>query len=240
MGSMYALARWLLSATLVAAFALACSSQSQRIEELSQSPEPGDDSASPPADTIRVLDSGFVWDRDTLSYAFTAENNSPDTSMEEVSVQVSVYDPTGQAIGSDTAIIDFILPGQVVAHAARIPLLVRPERISLSFTVERQPEVKSARAFERASGHFETTSFGGRVVTAIRNPYDTELRRLKVVAVLRTPDGRILNGGATMLEFLPATGESVVTVDILGTAPEPPDTVDVYTMFSAETVFRLE
>ena len=47
-------------------------------------------------------------------------------------------------------------------------------------------------------------------------------------------------GGSTVLEVLPARGESVVTIDVLGVTVEPPSGIDVYTMFSAETVFRLE
>lgn len=228
---------------VLAALALglvACSSASKRIEELNETPEAGGTGSGRPADSIRVLDSGFTWDQETLSYSFTAENTAQDTSMEETHVQVNVYDETGEPIGSDTGMIDFILPGQVVAYAGHVPLLKQPERISLSFTVENEATVESVRTFERIDGRFEATSFGGRVVAPVKNPYDKELRRLKVVAVLRKADGKILNGGSTILEVLPPRGESIVTIDVLGVPPEPPTTVDVYTMFSAETVFRLE
>ena len=218
---------------------MACSSASKRIEELNETPESAP-SGGRPAEAIRVLDSGFTWDQATLSYSFTAENTSPDKSLEEAVVQVNVYDATGEAIGGDTGVIDFILPGQVVAYAGRVPMLKQPDRIALSFTVEREATIASVQTFERIDGKFEATSFGGRVVAAVKNPYDKELRRLKVVAVLRRPDGEILNGGSTVLEVLPARGESVVTIDVLGVTVEPPSGIDVYTMFSAETVFRLE
>jgi hypothetical protein len=223
---------------LLMACLLACSSQSKRIEELSTSPEPA--AAAQTVDEVRVLDSGFVWDGETISYAFTAENSSEDVSLEGVAIQINVYDQTGEAVAGDTGVIDFILPKQVVAYAAHLPLEVQPDRIAMSFTVEQQASVENARVFERIPGKFEATNFGGRVVAAVRNPYERELRRLAVVAVLRNEDGSIMTGGSGVLELLPPQAESVVTVDILGNLEREPATVDVYTMFSAETVFRLQ
>jgi hypothetical protein len=231
------LARWLLLGAFVAG-AAGCSSPSKRIEDLSTSPQPEPD-ARLEVDAIHVRDSGFVWDGETLSYAFTAENTTEDTSMEEAVVQVSVYGINDQPIGSDTGIIDFVLPGQVVAYAAHLPLREEPGRIALSFTAENKAKVESARAFDLVAGKFEATGYGGRVVAAIVNPYERELRRLKVVAILRDEGGSILNGGEAVLELLPALGESTITVDILGVLPSAPVHVDVYTMFSAETVLRL-
>lgn len=219
---------------------VACSSASKRIEELNETPVAASSASGRPADSIRVLDSGFTWDRDTLSYSFTAENASKDTSMEDTHVQVNIYDETGEAIGSDAGTIDFILPGQVVAFAGHVPMTRKPERVAFAFTVENEASIESVRTFERIDGRFEPTSFGGRVVAPVKNPYDKELRRLKVVAVLRKADGKIINGGSTTLEMLPPQGESVVTIDVLGAMQEPPAAVDVYIMFSAETVFRLE
>jgi hypothetical protein len=222
---------------LVAAIlAVACSSQSQRIEELSSSPAPNQTMS---ADSVRVIDSGFVWDGETLSYAFTIENTSADQSMEETAVQVSVYDARGEAIGGDSGTIDFILPGQVVAHAAHIPLAEEPERIALSFGAGHLATVQSAQTFEPSEGKYSDTKFGGRVVAAIKNPYGQELRRLSVVAIVRAEDGSIINGGSTVLELLPASGESIVTIDLLGSPPSPPASVDIYTQFTAETVYRL-
>ena len=216
---------------------VACSSQSQKIEELSSSPEP---SGGMPTDKVHVIDSGFTWDGQTLSYAFTVRNTSEDTSMEETAVQVSVFGQTGEAVGSDSGIIDFMLPGQVVAFAGHVALDKQPERLSLEFGVQREASVDSARTFDALPGQYTETNYGGRVVAAISNPYDRELRRLNVVAVLRDQDGKILNGGSTTLELLPASGESAVTVDIFGKPAQPPASVDVYTQFSAETVFQLQ
>ena len=217
--------------------AAGCNSPSQRIEELSTSPEATGGLA---AEEIQVRDTGFVWDGETLSYAFTAQNISEDTSMEEALVQINVYGLNDEPIAGDTAVIDFVLPGQVVAYAAHLALREEPGRIALSFTAEDTATVKAARTFEPVSGKYETTNYGGRVIAAINNPYERELRRLKVVAILRGEDGKILSGGGTVLELLPAHGESAVTIDILGTSQVPPAQVEVYTMFSAETVFRLE
>lgn len=217
--------------------ALACSSPSKRIEELSTSPEP-DPGIS--ADAIHIRDSGFVWDGETLSYAFTAENTTADKSMEEAVVQVNVFGMADQPIASDSGIIDFLLPGQVVAFASHLTLKEEPKRLAFDFAVADQTTVEETRAFEVTPGKFEPTNYGGRVVAAIANPYQRELRRLNVVAVLRDQDGKILNGGSGILELLPSQGESTVTIDILGVPPAEPAGVDVYTMFSAETVFRLE
>ena len=186
-----------------------------------------------------MIDSGFAWDGETLSYAFTAQNESDDTSLEETIVQVSIYGNTGEAIGSDSGIIDFFLPGQTVAFAGHIPLDEEPGRLAFAFSVERKATIEGARTFDTSSGKYAQTNFGGRVVAVIKNPYDRELRRLHVVAVLRAEDGKILNGGSTILELLPANRESTVTIDILG-QPQTPASVDVYTHFSAETVFRLQ
>ena len=226
--------------TILVLALLGCSSQSQRIEELSASPEATTAATTDEPEEVRVIDSGFVWDNETLSYAFTAENTSEDTSLEETAVQVSVYGKTGEAIGSDTGVLDFFLPGQVVAHTGRIPLSEEPDRIALAFSVEREATVENVQSFETVTGTFTETNFGGRVVAAINNPYERELRRLEVVAILRAEDGKILNGGSAVLELLPARGESIVTIDIIGKPAQAPARVDVYTHFSAETVFRLE
>lgn len=225
-----------LAITAVALLLVACSSQSKRIEELNSTAEPA---PSVSADELRVVDSGFVWDGETLSYAFTVENRSDTRSFEETVVQVSIYGKAGEAVGSDTGFIDFILPGQVVAHAGRVPMDEEPERISLAFGVSRDARVENANTFQATNGRFSETAYGGRVVTAIKNPYERELRRLQVVAILRGEDGKILNGGSAVLELLPGRAESTVTIEILGAPPVPPASVDVYTQFSAETVFRL-
>jgi hypothetical protein len=190
---------------------VACSSQSQRIEELRSSPVPNETTST---DSIRVIDSGFVWDGETLSYAFTVENTSENQSMEETAVQVNVYDVRGEAIGGDSGVIDFILPGQVVAHAAHMPLGEEPERIALSFGAGHVATVESVQTFEPSKGKYSDTKFGGRVIAGINNPYGQELRRLSVVAIVRSEDGRIINGGSTVLELLPASGESIVAIDL--------------------------
>jgi hypothetical protein len=217
--------------------AVACSSQSKKIEDLSLSPEP---SGGMTVNDLQVTDSGFTWDGETLSYAFTAQNVSEDTSMEETAVQVSVYGTADEAIGSDTGVIDFVLPNQVVAFAGHVPVNEKPDHIALSFGVDREAKVDSVRTFDPMPGKYTETNYGGRVITTISNPYNHELRRLNVVAILRDQDGKILNGGTTSLEVLPAGGESAVTVDIFGKPVQPPARVDVYTQFSAETVFRLQ
>lgn len=236
-----AVIRFFFVATAILLLTVSCSSQSKRIEQLSASPEASGATANGSTiEDVRVIDSGFVWDEETLSYAFTAENTSTSTSLEGTVVQVSIYGKAGEAIGSDSGIVDFFLPGQIIAFAGRVPLTDEPERIALAFAVEKTARVEGARPIEVATGKYSETNFGGRVVTVIDNPYDRDLRRLNVVAVLRNEEGKILNGGSAVLELLPARGESSVTIDILGAPPQEPASIDVYTNFSAETVFRLE
>jgi hypothetical protein len=160
--------------------------------------------------------------------------------MEETAVQVSIYGVTDEAIGSDSGVIDFVLPNQVVAFAGHVAVDEKPDHISLSFGVDREAKVDSVRTFDTMPGKYTETNYGGRVVATITNPYSHDLRRLNVVAILRDQDGKILNGGTTTLEVLPSRGESAVTVDIFGKPAQPPARVDVYTQFSAETVFRLQ
>ena len=189
-----------LTALLVVMLLLtACSSQSQKIEELSASPSPAQGGTD--TDIVRVLDSGFVWDGETLSYAFTATNSSEDTSLEETAVQVSVYGKTGEAIAGDSGVIDFILPGQTVAFAGHIPLTEESERIAFAFSADKSATVDSARTFDVTDGKFSATGFGGRVGRCHRQPLrsraqQTQCRRRAQRCRRQDPQRRLVRTGA--------------------------------------------
>ncbi len=136
------------------------------IEELSASPSP---CRGHRHGLVRVLDSGFVWDGETLSYAFTATNSSEDTSLEETAVQVSIYGKTGEPSPRFR---------RHRLHSSRPDRGLRrshpPGRGSRThrsaFSADQSATVDSARTFDVTDGKFSATGFGGRVVAAIEQP----------------------------------------------------------------------
>ena len=98
-------------------------------------------------------------------------------------------------------------------------------------------DAKGIPAMPSVDGTYQSDRFGGgTVVATITNPFDVDLKNLKVTAVTYGADGKINGGWFTYLNLLPASGRAVASISFLAAPSGPPVKVVIYPSISSLTL----
>lgn len=183
-------------------------------------------------------DQGFIQDGALGVFLFAVKNPNKGYALESSEYQIEIYDATGTVLDTSSGYISLVLPEEKLfvstdfyleegQTADRIEVKIdsgSPEEIVLTevpFTVD-QVEFLPDDWFPQVTG-------------VVNNQLNRDISDMRITAVAFDPDGKIIGGGATYLNFLPPNGKSAVDVNIK--VNQTPAKVEIYPTLSGLSVF---
>lgn len=183
-----------------------------------------------PAEGLGVADKGvtIVEDRfDTArregTFAVIIDNPHAAWLAQGVQVDVRMLDGSGAEVGSDSAFVEVVLPGQQVAvgalffDAPTVPVV----DIAVELDVARWRETDGIEGgFTIGEVVTEEAEFSGvRTTFPLRSDFADPLTDTGVTAVYRGPDGRIVGGSDTFVDLLEPGVDTPVEISLLANIP---------------------
>lgn len=155
---------------------------------------------------VSVVEDRFDPERREGTFAVVIENPHDDWLAQSVQVEVTLRDPDGNAVGSDTAFVEVVLPGQTVAVASHFfdATTAFVAGLDVELDVARWRETDPFEgSFVIADVLTEEAEFSGvRTTALLRSTFDRPLRDVGVTAVYRGEFGQIIGGYDTFLDLL--------------------------------------
>lgn len=179
-----------------------------------------------PEDGLAVVETGITIVEDRFdpvrregTYALIIENPNDDQLAQAVQVDVDFVDSTGAVVGTDTAFVEVVLPGQRVAVASLLFDAPTEAVVGLDVTLD----VARWRNITDVGGAFlisdvatvEADFSGVETTFVVQSSFDEDLRDVVVTAVYRRADGSIIGGADTFVEFLGSGAPTPAAVSLL-------------------------
>ncbi len=157
---------------------------------------------------VTVVDQGFsVVAGSKLTYAFIAENKSTSRALEGARYEVRFFGEDGRLLADRDGALPAVLPGHRAAIAEEsIEVAGTPGEMTVSIVDGRMRSADGLpllRPAARTQSHGPPTAGGPADASAnIWNPFATDLIDVYLAMVLFNTEGRILGGGARLVERL--------------------------------------
>lgn len=183
-----------------------------------------------PAEGLTVADKGvtivedrFDPERREGTFAVVITNPHAGFLAQGVQVDVEMLDDSGAPVGTDSAFLEIVLPGQTVAvgglffDAPTVPVA----DLSVTLDVARWRETDGVDAgFTVGEPLTEEAEFSGvRTTFTLRSDFEDALTDTAVTAVYRGPDGRIVGASDTFVELLEPGVDNDVEISLLANIP---------------------
>lgn len=183
-----------------------------------------------PAEGLTVADKGVTVVEDRFdpakregTFAVILHNPHAGWLAQSVQVGVSFLDDQGATVGSDTAFVEVVLPGQTVAVASHFFDAPTAPVVDLAVTVD----VARWRETEPFEGTFitsdaatEEAEFSGlRTSFLLRSTFDRALSDVGITVVYRGVFGQIVGGYDTFVDLLEPEVETPVDIALLANIP---------------------
>lgn len=183
---------------------------------------------------IELVDFGFGIDRSSVGVGFLIRNTSTTSAIDSTRYQVTGYDPEGYVIDTDSGYIDVIYPGLTIAGYGELSLpagmiLERVEVQLLSGGSEATPTPDYP--FSTENVNFITGGYSPKVTGIVKSTLPKDINDIKVYAIAYDASDKIIGGGYTYVDFVPANGQSAVEVQV--TVGGTPTRVELYPSFSS-------
>lgn len=193
-----------------------------------------------PAEGLTVADKGvtivedrFDAERREGTFAVVITNPHEGFLAQGVQVDVEMIDESGAVVGTDSAFLEIILPGQTVAvgglffDAPTVPVV----DLSVTLDIARWRETDGFEGgFTVGEPLTEEAEFSGvRTTFTLRSDFPDALRDTAVTAVYRGPDGQIVGASDTFVDLLEPGVDNDVEVSLLANIPlDAIGTTDIY------------
>ncbi len=181
---------------------------------------------TPASRQLTVTASGFGVSNGFVGYGFTLKNESPSESARSVNVRVAWQDASGAVLKTKETQLDAdIEPGEHTGFADTeyfFPPLPSAAKLSVQ-VLSAKWSSGSASAPPLPPFTFSNAAYVGDVlpdVTAtIMSPYPVDLKLVQVNVLGVDPSGRIVGGGETLIDVIPAGATMAVKISYTGTRP---------------------
>ncbi len=187
------------------------------------------DTPAPTATALALLlDRGFGQSGIEVGYAFRLRNPDPARALTDSSYQVAAYDAGGHALNTDAGYVHRILPGEVMGIGGTlfVPDKTTVARVDVQILPGTLAPVGQAKAFTTSGVTYQADPYTPKVTGLVANPTSKVARNLFVSAVPYDAAGRIIGGGWTYLDFVPANDKSAVEVSVISNSE--PARVELY------------
>lgn len=171
---------------------------------------------------LEIRESGFTQDKesDTVSIGATIYNHNKYSAL-SVHMIIKLYNSQGKIVGNAVETIDTIPPeteavlgtdltlSNESARAKKIEIRAEPERY------EEPIEPFPIDDLKVSQSEIATTTTG-----EISNPYNKDLNDVEVFVVFQDSDSKLMGGGFTFIDFMPANSRSGFKIDSVVALPE--------------------
>lgn len=184
--------------------------------------------------TIELIDFGFGIDGSSAGVGFLMRNTSTTSAIESTRYQVTAYDLEGFVIDTDSGYIDVIYPGLTIAGYGDLSLpsgmtldRVEVQLLSGGSVAPPTPDYP----FSTEAVNFIAGSYSSKVTGVVKSTLAKDINDIKVYAIAYDASDKIIGGGYTYVDFVPANGQSAVEVQV--TVGGAPARVELYPSFSS-------
>ena len=183
-----------------------------------------------PAEGLTIADKGVTIVEDRFdaarregTFGVVITNPHEGFLAQGVQIDVDLLDETGAAVGTDSAFLEIVLPGQTVAvgglffDAPTVPVV----DLTVTLDVARWRETDGIEGgFTVGEPLTEEAEFSGvRTVFTLRSDFEAALTDTAVTAVYRAADGRIVGASDTFVELLDPGVDNEVEISLLANIP---------------------
>jgi len=188
--------------------------------------------ATPEPEKLKLLDSGFGQNKQVIGYAFLVENPNKGLAYGSSQYHVSVYSADGTVLGTDSNYIAVIFPGEKLGVAGRLYLNseAKAEKIEVQILGGKTETFKEIQGFGTDKVTFAPDPYSPKVAGIVTSSYTKDIKQVYVAAIAYDQAGKIIGGGFTFLDFVPAAGKTAVEVGV--TVSDDPAKVELYPTFS--------
>jgi len=185
-------------------------------------------------ETVKLVDFGYGIQRQTVSVGFLVQNTESNSAIESTRYIATAYDVDGYVLASSSGYIDVIFPDQTIAGATDIllPSGKIAEKIEvLILPGSSEPVPSSGYPFSVENVSYIAGGYTSKATGLVKSTLSNDVDYVKVIAIAYDENGKIIGGGFTYLDFIPANGESAVDVPI--TIGATPARIELYPTFSS-------
>ena len=176
---------------------------------------------------------GYAQDGQAIGWAFQLTNPNAGQLITFMPFQLAYYDAAGNVLNTDEGFLDGIWPNQMLVVAGQSYLQNKTDKVA-RFTVQiaggdfqssqDNDPLSTAKPLYRPDAYFPT------VTGIVSNASAADVQSADVYAVGYDAAGKIVGGGETVLQIVPAGGTSAASVSV--TFSSPPAKVELYATFN--------
>ncbi len=175
-------------------------------------------SSLPPED-LKITDYGFGQEGRTVGYGFIIENPNQDWGIESSQYQIAAYDSAGVVVTTDSGYIEFVFPGQTTGKAGELYLDegVLVDKIEVQINSGDPTISNLSTDFIVTNEEYFPSDYYSYAIGEVANPFDKSITNLRLSAILYDDNMKIVGGGYTYLNFIPANSKTGVKLTVSGT-----------------------
>jgi len=194
--------------------------QEQKFESTKeeQAVAPSETSAPELIEDLKIIDFGFGQEGISLGYGFIIENPNSSYLLEDSSFQVAAYDANGTVVSTDFGYINVIFPGQTTAKSGSMFLDdgIFVDKIEVQINTGDAKKSEITTDFSVTKEEYIPSDYFSYAVCELLNPFDKTITELNVSAILFDENSKIIGGGYTYINFIPAKGTTGVKFSVTG------------------------
>lgn len=231
-----------LAAAASAAFLLTGCSASQTVtENTGEGQQIGDDSAAGGADKFgkepkaKLVKAGFGKDGDYGYASAIVTNTSADNVGMFVTVQFNLLDSKGDLVASEDQVEQFTSADQTLALGAHFEMKGKKKvaKVEATLGLENKMSVDDAPNLPVGKVKVKQGEYGDtKAVFEVKNPGNVAQKHARIGVVCFNKGGKIIGGGSTYPDLVPAKGRVLVEADVL--VAGTPASCDAYAAPSIE------
>jgi hypothetical protein len=171
-----------------------------------------DDEIPQDASELVLLEYGFGEGDFGLGFGLILENPNDNYSIRRSNYHVAAFAADGSVLGMDQGYIAMLFPGQTLGVGGDLftkgdmPVDMVVAKIKAGDYVSSE----SVPFFTSDNVAFQEGSYKPQVTGLILSPYNTDIKDVRVSAILFDADGNIVGGGYTVLDYISGNGQAAV------------------------------
>lgn len=185
------------------------------------------------AEAITLDKQGAGQDDTNVGVGFVVTNPNAGFAVENSRYRSTAYAADGSVLSTDEGYIHLLLPSETLGVGSRM-LLGKGQtvdHVDVQILPGDYTTSDPVPSFTTDNVTYKPGQFGDSVTGEITSPYTKDISSLLVYALAYDADGKIIGGGFTFLDFVPAGGKAAVDVTVA--VAGKPETVELYGAVSA-------
>lgn len=175
--------------------------------------------ATPTSQAALVLgEQGYGQDGQELAYAFIVSNPGIGAAITTSSYQAAAYDESGAVLKTSDGYVDVVLPGETIGVAGTMYFEKGQKATKVEVQLHSGDTAPMAAlggaVFEASNIKYVAGEYASKVTGSIASHFTKDVEQVRVSAICKDADGKIIGGGMTYVQFIPANGQAAVEVRV--------------------------